>query len=891
MLKSLPTSLLLLVPAWVSAQISGQVFRDANANGLHETRLAAERGLPGLRVRAYNAAGQEVARAQTDAAGQYRLAVPAGQAVRVLFEGESEGVQSSRATPPVQFVRSPQAEVNWGLYTPAQFAAPQSYAVAPLYVTGSHQGVDSLAALVAVTTEGSAAPVSLATPAQVGALWAVAFDRTRQQLYSGAFAKRHVAYGPLGTGGIYRTDWATRQTTPYLSLRELGIETGPDQHEGLTADLRSKSPDAKLLPEVGKTSLGGMDVSEDGQRLYVMNLHNRTLYAIALPADPSAKPTRADVTAYAAPDPGCRGGVARPFAVKAYRGSVYVGVVCDAQTSQSTRDLTATVFVFEPAKGNSAGGTFREVLSLPLDYPRGTAAVGTDARSWFAWTDDFSKALHPENPSTATRPQPILADIEFDADGAMILGFMDRFGHQSGTGQPDPTGRASYSGVAAGDILRVMPRKRTLGADQFRLEANAVSGITRTEGAGNRQGPEGGEFYFEDGFVPRGERIVHEEVGAGGLALLPGSDEILNTAHEPTNEFNTGGLKAFRNGDGKTSRGWALYPNAQVGTFGKANGVGDVEIVGDRPGLSLGDRLWLDADENGIQDPGEKPLTDLRLELWEGNRRVASTQSDAEGQYSFNETNVPGGLKAHTDYEIRVSLTPDVSQALRLTQAKAGTDARIDNDANPVNGFAVIRTKTGDFGENAHHFDLGFACNSKPAVTTKWNLNSRSGESLLLLSGFRTDDRYEWMEGERFAGSGEYEQALQIPESGIVFTSNGASAGKSFTLRVVDATGCISNLSVKAPEPGQTVADSERETFVLYPNPVAERLNVRVKANAAQAQLRLMDTGGKSLQTFDVPAERGAYKTTLNLSKLPAGNYVLSVLEGNVVRTGVILKE
>ncbi len=62
-----------------------------------------------------------------------------------------------------------------------------------------------------------------------------------------------------------------------------------------------------------------------------------------------------------------------------------------------------------------------------------------------------------------------------------------------------------------------------------------------------------------------------------------------------------------------------------------------------RPGLvTIGDRVWLDANANGIQDPGEVGLPDVQVELFDrAGSRIASTTTDANGIYLF--TGLPAG--------------------------------------------------------------------------------------------------------------------------------------------------------------------------------------------------------------------------------------------------------
>ncbi|MGN7888393.1 SdrD B-like domain-containing protein [Dyadobacter sp. 22481] len=787
----------LIAPHLSKSQISGRVSYGTSSgsdqgilNSGHNIRITAH-GL--TETGKY----EVVAQTLSDPSGNYLLNVPEGKHVRLTFVDESKTLQSSAHTPVVRFVKSPATDVNWTGYVPQHYISSNSFLVSPVYINGS--GNDSFSALTALALEDTAA-VRLASSEQVGALWGLAYNKVTGHLYSAALAKRHVGYGPLGTGGIYRTNWHTRHTVSWLDLKSLGIQTGEDHHEGLKRSVDSINVDSKFMGDVGKLSLGGIDISEDGRFLYVMNLSDQTLYGIRIPADTSARPTSADIAAYKSPLSGCTGGISRPFAIKVRENNVYMGTVCDASLSESVEDLKAIVYELDLSTKK-----FKEVFATSLDYPRGAVAAGPGLTAWHPWTDDFSKALHSSLPSTAARPQPILSSIAFDRQGAMILGFMDRFGHQSGTGQPDPTGNAGYTAVAAGDILRVFPNRPGRSNVKFKLEENAVTGDFSSEGKDNTQGPSGGEFFFQDDFKFRDEhrngRVIHEETGAGGVLALPSTGEILMTAHEPTQEFNSGGIKSFFSSDGKTSRGWLFYGNAQPGTFGKSNGIGGLALITGQPPIAVGNRVWSDTNGDGVQDTKEPGITDVQLDLYEAGTKIATTRSDTNGTYLFSEANVNQGLKPGTNYEIRVSLN---EQKLKPSLASGSSDKEIDNDAIRIGNYAVIAFQTGLSGVNIHDLDFGF-----------------------VPEGLKIDNR----------------------------------------------------------------ATSEDGKLVAFPNPVVENLEVVMPAYGKSATLRLSDKLGRELQVHQVRSKKGTYKATLHTDDLAAGNYIISINEGGVIRSAVVMKQ
>lgn len=189
----------------------------------------------------------------------------------------------------------------------------------PCYVFGAYQG-STVDAFVSTPGTSSAGPWvdglpqdsigHLATHGQIGSTWGVAYNPNTNILYTSAFIKRHVALGPGGTGAIYQID-PTGVTPPsvFVDLNALfGANTaGADPHPYGTTALCPDAAggnsnfacwfnDVNAWVPVGRQGLGDLDISEDGQFLFVMNMTNKTLYKI-----PTTNPTAANITLYPFP--------------------------------------------------------------------------------------------------------------------------------------------------------------------------------------------------------------------------------------------------------------------------------------------------------------------------------------------------------------------------------------------------------------------------------------------------------------------------------------------------------------------------------------------------------------------------------------------------------------
>ena len=97
---------------------------------------------------------------------------------------------------------------------------------------------------------------------------------------------------------------------------------------------------------------------------------------------------------------------------------------------------------------------------------------------------------------------------------------------------------------------------------------------------------------------------------------------------------------------------------------------------------TIGDLVWLDADQDGIQDGDEFGIADVAVSLYNSSGTlIATTTTDNMGAYAFNNL-VPG------DYYLE--FTPPAGYG--ITTQNAGSDAVIDSDINPLTGETAVTT-------------------------------------------------------------------------------------------------------------------------------------------------------------------------------------------------------
>ncbi|MBL7771687.1 MAG: T9SS type A sorting domain-containing protein [Chitinophagaceae bacterium] len=624
----------------------GTVYYDYNINGLKDVTETA--GQQGVDVTVFDVNGATYS-ATTNYLGQWKLSIPsANYPVRVEYSNIPSSLRSSASIAgktTVQFYNSSTCNADLGvLYTEDYSQAdPDIYMATWFNGDPAHASLaNNLALHKTQYSKSTGANVLPGGPSSdvgpgvipystAGALWGLAWDKKRKVMYTSAVVRRHTGLGTMGLAGLYKYD-PVSNTTSGMDLSSIGLNfgtLGSNASRGLAGPL-SPNYDVEGFSKVGKCGIGDIDISEDGETLYLVNLFDRSLVSLKVDADNNSatNPVAADASTFAIPDPGCNNGSFRPFGLKVSKGLVYIGVVCDASVSQNKSDLTATIYAFNPSTT-----TFTSVMEFPLTYPKGVA-IGATPSGWMPWTDNYNTQITlGSTPGAGATyigyPTPMMSDIEFDIDGRMILSIADRASWQWGwwNYSPNTSSNALYSGFSGGDVLRAHYANGV-----YTLENNAKSGPYSGAYPGNNQGPGFGEFY-QDG-------IYHPDDGIGSLAVKPGSGEIVAGAMDP-NWTCSGGYRFYNSTTGAALRNVNVFGNGCASfvteTFGKAAGLGDIELAVDQPNFSqIGNRVWADLDGDGIQDPNEPGIAGVQLCLYNAaGTNIATTNTDANGNYYF----------------------------------------------------------------------------------------------------------------------------------------------------------------------------------------------------------------------------------------------------------------
>lgn len=238
----------------------------------------------------------------------------------------------------------------------------------------------------------------------------------------------------------------------------------------------------------------------------------------------------------------------------------------------------------------------------------------------------------------------------------------------------------------------------------YRVSVTLSGVTTNTDYVVSSVSASAGEFYYQDGIdVFDGSTSVgtrwHSNTGLGSFALLPGTEEVVATQGE-AETLNSGGLSWMNNNTGANTRDYRIQTSTSLGGDAKTGGIGDLELLGQNPPIEIGNRVWNDANADGIQTAGESGISGVLLELLVdfNNDGIADTLRSAGTPASANSEKTPSTVTGNTG-----SGTEDWTSVSNITAddgSVATTGANLANlevtkDLKATNyGFAIPTNAT-----------------------------------------------------------------------------------------------------------------------------------------------------------------------------------------------------
>ncbi|GGS36006.1 SdrD B-like domain-containing protein [Actinokineospora fastidiosa] len=721
-----------------------QVLRDFFGTGVINTTMdVPQQGMrvdisdpEGHRVTGVTDATGKVVLPPSDAlsGGHYRVDVTIPPPYREYLQAAPASTAANHFDSFTTFVDVSDGEddsVITAVWNPAHYALPDSRYFVPVQNGGNGTDTRALVAF-GIDTRGTcpediACPTTLATQAQVGTTFGLAYDKDRRRLFQSAFARRLTLYGPEGGNAIYTVP-VDGDGAPTLFAKVPGAAVTPH-------DTANIIKDAGFTDAPGKESIGGLALTEDGATLYAVNLLARSLVSF----DATGASASAPESTVPIPDPGCAAPTDwRPFSVAAHDGKLYVGGVCSAESTQDRADLKAVVYSYD-------GTRFTTVLTQPLTIERGEVLAGRSVpgqtNGWNPWNTDL--ASWDEHDVTGSGalidPQPQLASMAFARDGSMIIGFRDRFMDVVGWGglDPRPGDNTPENGFSGGDIVMACANP----AGGYSWEGTGGCPDHTNELDDGQQSGGVAEYFPGDYFSQQGPagRAAHQEAAQGSVAYIPQLEWAVSTQMDPTVNVATGGTGYYRiatgegPGNNPKANAYEFVGRRPSNGFGKSGGLGAIAYQAANAPIQIGNLVWFDGDRNGVQDPADVRLPDATINLLDDTgAQVATTKTDAAGEYYFGGVGAAYELTPGAKYTVQFNVcTADTRNVprqpraadLRFTLPVVGTDRVHDSNVVPptrgqlCNGYAPV-TAPDNPGEVDHTIDAGVHIPQPQPTTT-----------------------------------------------------------------------------------------------------------------------------------------------------------------------------
>ena len=824
-------------------------------------------------------------------------------------------------------------------------------------------------------------PTRRAKNSFTGAVFGLAWQRESRTLLMAAYLKRHAGFGYAGIGAIYQSQITTSgipaNPSLLLNVTSMGIDVGTNPRTSSLPGISSTpNTDDGVFAEVGKRGIGGMELTANGRDLYIVNMYKKTLHCINIGNPLKGSFSAADVTgSWTIPDPSIPGTNWHPMALKSHGGNMYIGGICTKEVTTAhniadTANLTGVVYEF-----NIATSTFTEVLRFPLSHRRGftNADYRYEWRNnyWSAWQNNGDISLGGPlrsgligattggNATGIYYAQPMFSTLEFDIDGSMIIGLRDRFGDQAGYANYFETGNVpgeTYRALSSGEILRAGNNGASWTLEDGAKVTSAgttttTAGVTDNNPAmtgsflgmtgtpwGGSYGPGGAYYYYNQNFTKTGVPAPFN-VGStvtshylktnGGLAFLPGYNEILTTAIDPlSSAFSNGVLKNVNLGAnaGNMSGRMQLMnsvPNDPT-NMGKAAALGDVEILLDAQAAEIGNRVWNDLNTNGIQDANEPGIAGVVVTLRSpgadntyntGDDETWTTTTDSNGNYYFdnsivNDSRRPAswigvsstnsGILPGFEYKVQIDPVQVMLTGLVLTYIHAaGNTIDSDGSYNVTNVEYILNpggsTAANSIFENNYDIDFGFTSGAilsykklsvsasleNNSATIKWNTENEANITRYNVER-STDGIHFFSVGASLSkGNGNFNYNLDDNLTGV--TGNTVY----YRIKVTGISGSVSYSDII------TIHLSANGKIIVTPNPFSSYINVQISSSKKQnGNIVIYSAAGQLVYKHSYLLNEGINSIAISdLNQLPKGLYVMDITVGESSTREKLMKQ
>jgi len=295
----------------------------------------------------------------------------------------------------------------------------------------------------------------------------------------------------------------------------------------------------------------------------------------------------------------------------------------------------------------------------------------------------------------------------------------------------------------------------------------------------------------------------------------------------------------------------------------------------------VGNFVWLDGNQNGLQDSGEKPVQGVKVAAYNtAGVMVSESTTGVDGKYLLD------GIAAGDYY---VKFVPNSQYG--FTTANRGNDD-IDSDVTGTQGLGTTQVMRLNTGDAIPHVDAGLILSVLPlewlGFTAEYNgsfteLNWSTGTEINN-SHFEIERRHE--SEKDFEKIGQESASTNASATLHEYSHDDYDVVMSglyyYRIKQVDRDGKYSYSKIVAIKK----LKANDLSVYIYPNPVRDLLKVEIDLSTDEDVIvDVVDANGKVImhQPFGGRMKAGRSNKILNTESLTSGNYVIRIKTNQTV--------
>ena len=304
--------------------------------------------------------------------------------------------------------------------------------------------------------------------------------------------------------------------------------------------------------------------------------------------------------------------------------------------------------------------------------------------------------------------------------------------------------------------------------------------------------------------------------------------------------------------------------------------------AGFHPQSTIGDRVWYDSNENGVQDMNEAGASSVQVRVFNSDGEVISeTITDEEGYYMVEEL--------ITD-EYFIQIVPPLGYAITTAHM---TDDELDSDIDHSMGLNTSSMISLEIGEQKMNIDAGLVFSSILSVENI-NLKVQRADDVNVLNWIVESDptATHYTVERRLGSTNQFEQigdVLSTQSTSMAmytYTDYNAQEAGEYYYRVKqfrDTEEIGGSQIVYIQVTSETQID-----VTVYPNPVVDKVNVVFSNLQDFGTIQMSDANGKIVMPSKKVYQIGQTKEiveTLDLREYARGVYYLTVTSEGSTKT------